>query len=263
MPYASNGDVELYYEVDGEGAGDRDVDAVVFCGEIGFGPWQWGWQHAAFAGPYRAVVPATRGTGESDAPAGPYTVGQLAADLDAVLADAGIRAAHAVGVGLGGMVALHAALHSSRLRKLALVGTAAYGGGLHPDALWADPGDPEALSASLGAAVTDAFRDRQPDVVSRVLEWRAAEDADRDAWDAQREAVRGFDVADRLYEVDTETLVIHGREDAVCPPTKGEELAAGLPRGEFVGVDGAGHLANVEASREVNDRVLAFFDGDD
>ncbi|WP_284012584.1 alpha/beta fold hydrolase [Halobaculum litoreum] len=261
MPYASNGDVELYYEVDGEGDDDRDVDAVVCCGEVGYGPWQWGWQHAAVAGPYRVVVPATRGTGDSDAPPGPYTVGQLAADLDAVLADAGVRSAHAVGVGLGGMVALHAALHSSRLRKLALVGTAAYGGGLNPDPLWADPGDPEALGSSLRAAVGDDFVDRQPDAVSRVLEWRAAEDAGRDAWEAQRAAVRGFDVADRLYEVSNEALVLHGGADTVCPPTKGEELAEALPRGSFVRVDGAGHLANVAASREVNDRVLGFFDG--
>ena len=262
MPHAANGDVDLYYEVDGEG-GDRDVDAVAFCGEIGYGPWQWGWQHAAVAGPYRAVVPATRGTGDSDAPPGPYAVGHLAADLNAVLADAGIRAAHVVGVGLGGMVALHAALHSRRVRKLALVGTAAYGSGIDPDSLWADPTDPDALESSLRAAVTDEFLVRQPSVVSRIVEWRAAEDADRESWEAARAAVREFDLADRLYEVSNEALVLHGSEDAVCPPTKGEELAEGLPRGEFVEVDGAGHLANVEASRAVNDRVLAFFDGEE
>ncbi|MFC7097451.1 alpha/beta fold hydrolase [Halobaculum marinum] len=259
MPYASNGDVDLYYEVDGEGDDDRDVDAVAFCGEVGFGPWQWGWQHAAVAGPYRTVVPATRGTGDSDAPPGPYTVGQLAADLDTVLADAGVRSAHVVGVGLGGMVALHAALHSNRAKKLALVGTPAYGGGLNPDALWADPGDPAALEASLRAAVTDDFLDAMPDAVARIVEWRAAEDADRDAWEAQRAALREFDLSDRLYEVTNETLVLHGSDDAVCPPAKGQELAEGLPRGEFVAVDGAGHLATVEASREVNDRILGFF----
>lgn len=262
MPYASNGDVDLYYEVDGEGDDDRDVDAVAFCGEVGYGPWQWGWQHAAIAGPYRAVVPATRGTGDSETPPGPYTVGQLAADLDAVLADAGVRAAHVVGVGLGGMVALHAALHSRRVRKLALVGTPAYGDGMNPDPLWGDPGDPAALESSLRAAVTGEFLDAVPDAIARIVEWRAAEDAGRDAWDAARAAVRGFDLSDRLYEVSNEALVLHGSEDAVCPPAKGRELAEGLPRGEFVEIDGAGHLANVEASREVNDRILGFFHGE-
>lgn len=260
MPYAANGDVDLYYEVDGEGSDEHDVDAVVCCGDLGFGPWQWGWQHAALAGPYRVVVPATRGTGDSDAPPGPYTVGQLAGDLDAVLTDAGVRSAHVVGVGLGGMVALHAALHSNRVKNLALVGTPAHGGGFHPDPLWASPNDPGALESSLRVAVSDDFLDAQPDVVSRIVEWRAAEDAARDAWEAAREAVRSFDRSDRLYEVTNEALVLHGSEDAVCPPAKGKELADGLPRGEFVAVDGVGHLANVEASREVNDRILGFFD---
>ena len=262
MPYAANGDVDLYYEADGEGSDGREVGAVVVCGEIGYGPWQWGWQHAAVAGPYRMIVPATRGTGDSDAPPGPYTVDRLASDLDAVLADAGVDAAHAVGVGLGGAVALRAALDSGRIRRLALVGTPASGDGLDPDPLWADPGDPEALAASLRAALADAFLDGQPDVVSRIVEWRAREDADRDAWEAARAALRGFDLSDRLYEVSNEALVIHGREDAVCPPAEGEELAAGLPRGEFHGIAGAGHLANVEASRAVNDRILGFFDAE-
>ncbi|UIP00158.1 alpha/beta hydrolase [Halobaculum sp. CBA1158] len=278
MPHATNGDVDLYYEVAGDesggdgdagggrgggSGGDRDGDPipVAVCGEIGYGPWQWGWQHAALAGPRRLIVPATRGTADSDAPPGPYAVGDLAADLEAVLADASVRSVDLVGVGLGGMVALRAAARSGRVRRLALVGTAAYGGGLDPDPLWADPDDPEALESSLRAAVTDDFMSYQPDVVSRIVEWRALEDADRDAWEAAREAVRDFDLTDRLYEVTDEALVIHGTEDRVCPPAKGRELAEGLPRGEFVGVDGAGHLANVEASREVNDRILAFFDG--
>ncbi|PSQ05835.1 alpha/beta hydrolase [Halobacteriales archaeon QS_6_71_20] len=262
MPYAANGDVDLYYEADGEGSPDRDVDAVAFCGEIGYGPWQWGWQHAVVAGPYRAVVPATRGTADSDAPPGPYTVARLASDLDAVLADAGVDAAHLVGVGLGGAVALRAALGSGRVRKLVLVGMPPRGTGLNPDPLWADPADPEALEASLRAAVSDGFLDIQPDIVSRIVEWRAREDADRDAWEATRAALREFDCSDRLYEVTNEALVIHGREDAVCPPARGEELAAGLPRGSYHPVDGAGHLANVEASRAVNDRILGFFDAE-
>lgn len=249
--HVSVDDARLQYGVVGSG------DPVVLLGGAGFGPWQWGWQHDALAGPYRVLTVDSRGHGDSTGT--PDSVATLAADLDAVLADAGIDKCHVVGVGLGGMVALHAALHSRRVRNLALVGTAAYGGGLDPDPLWADPGDPAALESSLRAALTDDFLDSQPDLVSRIVEWRANEDADREAWEATREAVRGFDVADRLYEITNETLVLHGREDVVCPPTKGEELAAGLPRGEFVGIDDAAHLATIEASREVNDRILDFF----
>ncbi|WP_313693148.1 alpha/beta fold hydrolase [Halorarum halobium] len=265
MPHARNGDTELYYETDGDGYAEPPDDdrsgttAVTFVGELGFGPWQWGWQHAALAGPYEAVVPATRGTGDSDAPPGPYSVETLAADLEAVLADAGVRSTHLVGVGLGGMVALTAALGSDRIRKLALVGTAAYGDGLNPEPLRPDRDGLAAFESSLDAVFSREFVDAQPDAISRIAEWRAAEDAGPEAWQATRAALDAFDVADRTYEVTNEALVLHGTADAVCPPAKGEELADGLPRGEFVPVEGAGHLANVEHSKLVNDRLLAFF----
>ena len=263
MPYATNDGVRLYYEVDGEGyAGDAEnaesTNTVAFCGELGFGPWQWGWQHAAVAGPYRTVISATRGTDDSDAPPGPCTVADLAGDLDAVLSDVGVRSTHLVGVGLGGAVALTAALGSDRVRKLALVGTAAYGSGLNPEPLRPDPDDPETLSSTLEAAFSREFVDARPDALSRIAEWRAAEDADPEAWAATRAALDLFDLTDRLYEVTNEALVLHGSDDALCPPAKGEELAEGLPRGGFEAVEGAGHLAHIEDSRAVNDRLLEF-----
>lgn len=261
MPYATSGDVRLYYESEGEGYAAARTDgtsAVAFCGELGFGPWQWGWQHAAVAGPYEAVVPATRGTGDSDAPPGPYSVEVLAADLDAVLSDVGVDSAHLVGVGLGGMVALTAALESSRIRKLVLVGTAAYGAGLNPEPLRTDPDGPTALEGTLDAVFSRGFLEEHPDVVSRIGEWRAAEDAGPEAWAATRAALDSFDRSHRLHEVTNEALVLHGSEDRLCPPARGAELAEGLPRGTFEAVEGAGHLANVEHSKPVNDRILAF-----
>lgn len=48
MPHANNAGVEIRYEVDAPDAGDPD-EAVVFCGDVGLGAWQFGWQHAALA----------------------------------------------------------------------------------------------------------------------------------------------------------------------------------------------------------------------
>ncbi|QLG60627.1 alpha/beta fold hydrolase [Halorarum salinum] len=261
MPHATDGDVRLYYETHGEGyaaEGDDAVGTVAFCGELGFGPWQWGWQHAALAGPYETVVPATRGTDDSDAPPGPCSMADLAADLETVLSDAGVRSTHLVGVGLGGMVALTAALRSERIRRLVLVGAGASGDGLNPDPLRVDLTDFAAIERTLEAAFSREFVDSHPDVLSRIAEWRAAEDAGPEAWDATRAALDAFDLSDRLYEVTNETLVLHGSEDRITPPVRGEELAEGLPRGTFEAVEGAGHLANVERSKPVNDRILAF-----
>lgn len=256
VPTASNPDdgTELYYETAGSG------ETVAFVGDVGFGAWQWSWQHAALAGPYEALVTDLRGCGRSDAPPGPYGVTALAADVRAVLADHGARRVHLVGAGLGGMVALRVALDASRPASLTLAGTAAAGADLPFDPLFAPPDDREALEASLRAACSDDFLAMHPDTVDRIVEWRAAEDAGRPAWAAQAAAVAGFDLRDRLHEVTTPALVFHGTDDAVCPPERGRALADGLPRGRFVACEGAGHLAHVEHSKAVTDRLFEFLD---
>jgi len=252
MPTTSNDGVDLYYETAGTG------ETVAFVGDVGYGAWQWGWQHAAIAGPYESLVADLRGAGRSDAPSGPYTVEGLSDDLTTILSDAGVRSAHVVGAGLGGMVALHTALETSRVDSLALVGTAARGDGLDLEPLWGAPGDAADLERSLAAGLSEQFVDDHPDAVEQMVGWRAAEDASRSAWEAQAAAVADFDVSDRLYESTVPSLVVHGGADAIWPPARAEALATGLPRGAYREIDGAGHLVHVEASRRVNDDLLGF-----
>jgi pimeloyl-ACP methyl ester carboxylesterase len=256
MPTAQHGAVSLYYEVEGHG------DTVVFLGELGYGAWQWGWQHAAVAGPYEALVMDLRGAGRSDAPPGPYTVSQLADDVQAVLADHGARRVHLVGAGLGGMVALELARVSGRPRSLFLIGTAAAGGELKLEQLFGPPDDPAQLERSLEAALSQPFRDRHPEVIDRIIEWRASEDADREAWEAQRAAVEAFDYQDVLHEITDPVQVIHGTEDRVYPLGRARRLAEQLPCGEFLEATGAGHLTNVEHSKVVNDELLWVLDSE-
>ena len=265
MPTASNGSVSLYYETGGDGVGRRstsnrpraDGETVVFLGDVGYGAWQWGWQHGGLAGPFETLVTDLRGTGRSDVPPGPYAVDDFVADVQAVLDDHGARRVHVVGAGLGGMVALDLARRSTRPRSLALLGTAPGGADLALSPLFGAPDDSDALESSLAAALSRDFLDAHPDAVERIVEWRAAEDAPREAWEAQAAAVEAY-AADRLYEIDTPALVLHGRDDAVWPVEYGRRLAEALPRGEFVGLDG-GHLIGVEQSRAVNDRLFDFF----
>jgi pimeloyl-ACP methyl ester carboxylesterase len=252
MPVARNAGVGLYYEVDESDVHDAPV---LFVGDAPYGAWQWGWQHAAVAGPFETIVADIRGSGRSDAPAGPYAVGDLVADAQAVLADHGASSAHVVGCGLGGMVALELARVSSRPRTVTLLGTAAHGDGLDLGPVYADPDDPDGLASSLAAVLSREFLDAHPDAVERIVEWRAAEDADAEAFAAQRAAVEAYDGRDSLYEITTPALVVHGGDDHVWPPVRGEALADGLPRGSYVELDGAGHLVGVERSRVVNDHL--------
>lgn len=251
MPTTSNDGVSLYYEADAHG------EPVLCCGDIGLGAWQWGWQHAALAGPHELLVGDTRGCGRSDDPPADCTVGTLADDAVALLRDHGVRAAHVVGAGLGGMVALELARTTGRVRSLTLIGTALSGDDYGPEPMRADPTDDQELRQSLEAAFSREFVEAQPEAISDIVEWRAAEDADPDSWAKQAAAVDPFAV-DAPYEITEPALVIHGTDDQLCPPERGKELAAALPNGELYEVEGAGHLAHIEASREGNDEILGF-----
>ncbi|APW97064.1 alpha/beta hydrolase [Halobiforma lacisalsi AJ5] len=254
MPTATNGNTSLYYDRAGEG------DVVVFVPEAGLGGWSWGWQHAALAGPFEVVVWDLRGTGRSDAPPGPYDLETLAADLEAVLADCGARTAHVVGLGLGGAIALEAARDSTRIETLSLVGTGPQGTAFDLEPLFAPPDDETAIRDSLETVLSPAFRAEQPDVVDGIVDWRADGDADRAGWAAQAAALEGFDATDWLVEVTQPALVVHGTDDDLVPSDAGRDLARGLPRGEFVPVEGAGHLATIEQSRTVNDLLAGFLE---
>ena len=253
MPYASNDGVSLYYEADGDG------EAVLCLGDIGLGAWQWGWQHAALAGPYELLVGDTRGCGRSDDPPENCTVETLAEDAVALLREHGVRSTNVVGAGLGGMVALALARDTGRVRSLVLVGTALSGDGYDPEPMFANPTDEEGLRSSMETAFSREFVDAQPGAVADIAAWRAAEDATPDSWEKQAAALESFAI-EAPYEITEPALVIHGTDDRLCPIARGEELAQDLPKGEFYEVEGAGHLAHIEASREVNDRLRGFFD---
>ncbi|MEF8773714.1 MAG: alpha/beta hydrolase [Halobacteriales archaeon] len=257
MPRVERDGVSLYYEADGDGP------TVAFVGDLGYGGWVWAWQHPAIAGPFESLIWDLRGTGRSSGPAGPYEVPDLAADLEAVLAEHGTTRVHLVGLGLGGMVAVAYARRYDRARSLLLAGTSA--GGPHVperpvERLFAPRDDEVALRETLAPVLSESFRRRQPDVVDGIVEWRADGDASPDGWRAQAAAVEAFDASDRLHEVTLPALVVHGTADAVWPPAGGKRLADGLPRGEHVPVEGAGHLVTVERSRAVNDRLVGFLE---
>ncbi len=66
-------------------------------------------------------------------------------------------------------------------------------------------------------------------------------------------------LVDRLGEISTPTLVMHGAADAAYPVTKAEQIVAGLPNVEpLVVVPGGAHFLNYTDSGAVNHRLESF-----
>jgi len=96
----------------------------------GLGYARWGWEPVVepLARSFEVILFDNRGIGESDAPPGPYTAAELAADAAQVLDEAGVQRAHVLGTSLGGMVAQELALAApERVERLVLACTTAGG----------------------------------------------------------------------------------------------------------------------------------------
>ncbi|MDS0284250.1 alpha/beta fold hydrolase [Haloarcula onubensis] len=262
MPTATNDGARLAYER----SGPPDADSVVFVEGLGYGRWMWRWQRAAL-GNYDTIVPDNRGTGDSDTPEGPYTIGEMAADLAAVLDDAGVDSAHVVGASMGGMIAQQFALDHGRAESLTLLCTT--------------PGGPEAVPTpeetqqrifdvpeeydererrryKMAPAMTDTFVGEHDDLLERIVDWRIESDAGEQALAWQAAAVEAFDVHDRLGDITAPTLLVHGTADRVVPVENGRLLADGLPDVEYLELDGAPHLLFIERADAVNEALRGF-----
>jgi len=262
MPTVTNDGVELYYEVDGV----EDGPTVALIEGLGYGRWMWQWQREALADAFELVVPDNRGTGRSDSPEGPYTMAQLADDLEAVLADHGVEQVRLVGASMGGMITLQYALDHDRATRLALLCTSPGG----PEAVDApeevqerivnapeDLDERETIRYKMTPAVTDDFFDRDPERAERIVDWRLEQDAGASAKAAQLAAVGEFDVSDRLDELTRPALVLHGTADRVVPVENAALLEA-LPNGRVERIEGGSHLFFIEDHETVSERLRDF-----
>jgi len=183
-----------------------------------------------------------RGIGESDAPPGPYTAAELAADAAQVLDEAGVQRAHVLGTSLGGMVAQELALAApERVERLVLACTTAGGQESFPM-----PEQTVKLltsGATLRQFVENALAP-EPDaeVVERILRHREATAQPLEAWSAQAAAGATFDALDRVAGIAAPTLILHGTEDAVVDSRNAAVLALRIPDARVELFPGCGHL---------------------
>jgi pimeloyl-ACP methyl ester carboxylesterase len=263
MAYATNDGVRIYYEE----AGPTDAETVVFVEGLAYGTWMWNWQRDPLSEEYHTVVLDNRGTGESDTPEGPYTVGEMAGDVEAVLAEADVDAAHVVGASLGGMIAQEYALSFDRAKSLTLLCTTPGGEDAVPIPeetqarmlnVPEEYGPAETIRYKMEPAFTEEFWAEHPDVIDQIVDWRLDTDPSEAAYEWQSAAAVGFDASDRLGEIDAPTLVLHGTADRVLPVENAELLADGIPDVDLLKVEDGSHLFFIELDEHVTDELRGF-----
>jgi pimeloyl-ACP methyl ester carboxylesterase len=146
MAYAQVGDLNMYYEVQGQGQG-RPLVLLhgAYMTADTFGPLLPGLAEA-----HQVIVPEMQGHGRTADVDRPITYEQMADDTAALVRNLEIESADFVGYSMGGAIALQVAIrHPELVRKLAMLSSGFASDSAHPEALEMFPSiNPEMFAGS-------------------------------------------------------------------------------------------------------------------
>jgi pimeloyl-ACP methyl ester carboxylesterase len=249
-----------------ESDGPEGAPAVLLIMGLAWPAASWYRQVPALAERYRVLRLDNRGAGRTgDVPGAPYTVETMTADCLAVLDEAGVSAAHVVGISMGGLMGQELALTApERVRSLCLLAThpGIAQAVVNPDAMEmlmkrGQMTPAEAAEASIpfnyGPATT---RDR----IEEDWAVRFPLAATNEGYMAQAAGTSQWSGYDRLPTITTPTLVIHGEIDRLVPLANGQTIADRIPGAELVVVPGANHVLTTDDADQVNKLLLDWLD---
>jgi pimeloyl-ACP methyl ester carboxylesterase/class 3 adenylate cyclase len=271
--YARNGDVNIAYQV----VGDGPIDVALVPGFISHLDLWWTIPETTtfirrLAGFCRLILFDKRGTGLSDPVAGLSSLEERMEDLHAVLDAAGSERPALVGVSEGGpMSVLFAATYPDRAASLVLYGTFS---SIRPRGL-------------VGTQVEDRVRDRFAELTAIVdehwgeglaIEWFApnlkGSPTLRRQWGLFERAAASpgmvaallrsydeIDVTDVLSTLRVPTLVVHRAGDTAVPVEIGRELAERIPGARYVELPGVDHIPWLGDSDALLDEIEEFLTG--
>lgn len=215
---------------------------------------------------FRTVAIDFRGHGESELPARPFGVADLAADVLAVMDQEGVARAAVVGLSLGATVAMEVALRApARVERLVLLGADAAPDGVMNrvrNALFCQLVMVLGMRWFLLSAVLQTifgrwFRSeggaRYRTLRDRVasLDRRVARAAMR-AWGGRRPLLQ------EVGALRVPVRVVVGDEDVSCPLPCGQRLQAAIPGADLVRVARAGHTMPAERPEETTAAIASF-----
>jgi pimeloyl-ACP methyl ester carboxylesterase len=263
MSTAKVGDINIYYEIHGEG------EPLVLIYGYACHSGLWFRQIPVLSRKYRVIAFDNRGVGRSDKPDIPYTMAMMAGDIAGLLNTIGIDTAHIFGISMGGMIAQHFALNYPQRVISLILGCTTCGGvsSIQPK--------PESMAALFDFerlkktpeefvrqvtlfCFSQKFINKNPDIVDKRVAKQLEHPTPLHGAMRQAEAMVGHDTYELLPKIKLPTLVIAGDNDRLIPFENSRILASRTPKAELVVIKGAGHEFFIEDPEEANRAVLDF-----
>ncbi len=264
MPKVKVSDIELSYEVMGEGP------PVLLVTGIGADSLAWAFNAPMLMESYKVITVDNRGIGLSDKPQTPYTIELMADDTIGLLRRLDAGPLHLVGHSMGGMISQQVALKAPELlRSLTLVTTIAR---VPPASeltlnLWNSIIEKLGMEGFIDFVAMMTFTSEYIEnnweglqmFRQMMLAHLAQNPVDAACFRRQGEAVQGHDVLDRLGEIRLPTLILGAEKDILVPIRFSEEIKSKIPDAEYREVKGVAHGLNVEQPGEFNQLLMEWF----
>jgi 3-oxoadipate enol-lactonase len=257
MKFADVNGITLHYQHEGT----VDGLALVFINALGTDLRIWDEIVPHMVEHFRVVRFDKRGHGVSNTPPAPYSVFDLAGDVNGLLNYLGIESAVLVGISVGGLTALQTALdYPGRVKALVLCDTAARIGSVE---YWDDrintlreKGMPYLAETILGRWFTSEFVKQHSTIYQGF--YNLLTRMPLEGYIGTCAALRDADLRPRIGEINAPTLVLCGALDAATTPELVHGLAESLPKARFQLIEQAAHMPSVEQPEAVAAAVLGF-----
>ncbi|MFM8865173.1 MAG: 3-oxoadipate enol-lactonase [Limnohabitans sp.] len=258
MAFVSVNGIDLHYTIDGTQGPWITLSHSLACNLSA-----WDAQAELLKKDFRVLRFDTRGHGLSSAPAGPYTLEELAADVAGLFRHLGITQTHWLGLSMGGMIGQTFALaYPSVFQSLILSDTTSR----RPPqaaAMWGErirmaqaQGMQGVLESTLARWFTPAYRQTHPQVMARI--GKGILETPVEGFCGCCHAISKVDLLDRLHEIRCPTLIMVGEHDHGTPPEMSRLMHERMAGSEFVVIPDAGHIASIEQEALFNAAILKF-----
>lgn len=261
MPFAKVNDIEIYYEVHGEGP-------PLLC-IPGFANYHKTWLPfiKLLSKQFQLVLLDNRGAGLSSAPSIPYSIEMLADDTIELMDHLGIENAYMVGSSMGCAIITTLALHHpEKLKKGVLISPFAK---LPQTSLLKSLNAGKLLQAGAPLSLiiegvipwlySNTFLS-DPDKLNALIEEMKNNPHPQKAegFRGQLAALGHFNIIDSLSEITSPFLLLAGEEDLSTPLYCAEEMELHLPHATLHSLPKMGHMAHHEMRKEVAHLISIF-----
>jgi 3-oxoadipate enol-lactonase len=262
MPEIQAGTVRLHCERQGSG------DPLLLI--MGYGTGAVLWSDAfleQLARHFELITFDNRGTGRSEKRDEPLEIADLADDAARLVEALGIERLDVVGVSMGGYIAQELVLRHPQSVSRLVLGCTGCGG---PGATAAAPEvlallaplrgltPQQAVARTFAAMATpETIASEGPfleEMTARMLEHATPAFVLR----AQMEAIGRWQACDRLGQIASPTLVIHGERDRLVPPKNGAMLASLIPNARLELIPNVAHNFFWEARERTVELITTF-----